>query len=246
MVHWFKKKKIKLEVFTNQQYAFDQFQPMLAKKFIPDWWKKLPASRTDAGLFTEGNNTIPVSSMKQCPAINEILKTGVIFPSWCELYFKVGEFGEIEQRVFPEHTALIPHDAQDWLFHKPEYSHVKVGSPWLIRETSGVDFMWIKPDWHTTDPLAYWGVPGIVEYKYQHAVLNNIMVKNGSEIKINAGDPWLQLIPLSDAEIEIDCQVVSSEEMSRLNTTNISAVGSYMKTIKNIKKQKERLDGKNN
>ena len=43
MVHWFKKKKIKLEVFTNQQYAFDQFQPMLAKKFIPDWWKKLPA-----------------------------------------------------------------------------------------------------------------------------------------------------------------------------------------------------------
>ena len=71
------------------------------------------------------------------------------------------------------------------------------------------------------------------------------MVKNGSEIKINAGDPWLQLIPLSDAEIEIDC-LVSSEEMSRLNTTNISAVGSYMKTIKNIKKQKERLDGKNN
>ena len=31
---------------------------------------------------------------------------------------------------------------------------------------------------------------------------------NGKEwiqIKINAGDPWLQLIPLSDAEIEIDC-----------------------------------------
>ena len=54
--------------------------------------------------------------MKQCPAINEILKTGVIFPSWCELHFKVGEFGEIEQRVFPEHTALIHHDAQDWLF----------------------------------------------------------------------------------------------------------------------------------
>ena len=34
MVHWFKKKKIKLEVFTTQ-YAFDQFPPMLAKKFIP-------------------------------------------------------------------------------------------------------------------------------------------------------------------------------------------------------------------
>jgi len=237
----FKKKKIVLDVFTNQQYCYDQFQPMLAKKFIPDWWKSLPASRTDGGLFTAQDNTVPVSSMKQCPAINEILKQGVIFPSWCELHFKVDNFGRIEQRVFPEHTALLPHDEQDWNFHKPDMAHVKIGSPWLIKESTGVKWMWIKPDWHTTNPLAYWGVPGIVEYKYQHAVLNNIMLPFGQELKINPGDPWLQLIPMSENPIEVRCHIVSGEEMSRLNTTNISAVGSYMKSVKNIKKQEERL-----
>ena len=74
--------KIILEVFTNQQYVMDQCQPTLAKNFIPERWKTLPASRTETNLYTDGS-PVPISSMKQCPAINEILKQGVIFPSWC-------------------------------------------------------------------------------------------------------------------------------------------------------------------
>jgi hypothetical protein len=74
--------KIVLEVYTNQQYVMDQCQPTLAKNFIPEWWKSLPAQRTHTNLHT-GGSPVPISSMKQCPAINEILKQGVIFPSWC-------------------------------------------------------------------------------------------------------------------------------------------------------------------
>ena len=65
--------KIVLNFYTNQQYVLDQCKPQLAKKWIPEWWKKLPASRTESDLHTEGS-PVPVSSMKQCPAINEILK----------------------------------------------------------------------------------------------------------------------------------------------------------------------------
>ena len=231
--------KIVLNFYTNQQYVLDQCKPQLAKKWIPEWWKKLPASRTETDLHTEGS-PVPVSSMKQCPAINEILKQGVIIPSWCELHLECGPNGQLNQRVFPEHTALLPHDEQDWNFHKPGYAHVKVGSPWLMKEETGVQFMWIKPEWHHKDPLAYWGVPGIIEYKYQHALLNNIMIPFNSRVKINTGDPWLQIIPLSDKPIEIKCHLVSAEEMSRLNTTNISSVGSYAKSIHNRKRQEER------
>ena len=231
--------KIVLNFYTNQQYVLDQCKPQLAKKWIPEWWKKLPASRTESNLHTEGS-PVPVSSMKQCPAINEILKQGVIIPSWCELHLSCNPDGQLNQRVFPEHTALLPHDEEDWNFHKPGYAHVKVGSPWLLKEETGVQFMWIKPEWHQKDPLAYWGVPGIIEYKYQHALLNNVMVAFGSNVKIMTGDPWLQIIPLSDKPIEIECHLVSSEEMSRLNTTNISSVGSYAKSIHNRKRQEER------
>ena len=236
--------KIVLEFYTNQQYVMDQCQPMLAKNFIPEWWKSLPSSRSETNLHTEGS-PVPISSMKQCAAINDILREGVIVPSWCELHLSCDPYGVLDQRVFPEHTALLPHDEQDWNFHKPNYSHVKIGSPWLVKEETGVKWVWTTPDWHQKDPLAYWGVPGIIEYKHQHAMLNNLMIPFKGKVKINTGDPWLQLVPMSDKPIEVKCQLVSDEEMNRLNTTNISAVGSYGKSIRNKKRQEGRLNENN-
>jgi hypothetical protein len=84
---------ITVDVYTNQQYAYDQCKPQLAKKYIPEWWKSLPASRPTHQEFYDD---LPISSMKQCPAINDILKAGIIFPSWCELHMRVGIGGEKE------------------------------------------------------------------------------------------------------------------------------------------------------
>lgn len=237
----FLSKSIKVDVYTNQQYAYDQCKPQLAKKYIPEWWKGLPASRPSHQAYY---NDLPISSMKQCPAINDILKTGIIFPSWCELHMRVNEHGEKEVRVFPDFIPAIPHDERDFDFHKPGLAHVKLGSPWFIKETTGVKWVWIKTDWHTKNPLAYWGVPGITEYKYQHSVLNNIMVPYNSEVKIQVGDPWLQLIPMSEKPIDLNVHLVDSETMNNLNTVNISSVGSYLKTIRNISKQRK-LDENN-
>ena len=47
--------KIVLNFYTNQQYVLDQCKPQLAKKWISEWWKKLPASRTETDLHTEGS-----------------------------------------------------------------------------------------------------------------------------------------------------------------------------------------------
>jgi len=68
------------------------------------------------------------------------------------------------------------------------------------------------------------------------------MIKHGTSCKISTGDPWLQLIPMSEKPIEVKCQLVSDAEMNRLNTTNISAVGSYGKSIRNKKRQEGRLN----
>ena len=58
--------------------------------------------------------------MKQCPAINDILKAGIIFPSWCELHMRVDNEGRKEARVFPETIPMLPHDERDFVFHKPK------------------------------------------------------------------------------------------------------------------------------
>jgi len=70
------------------------------------------------------------------------------------------------------------------------------------------------------------------------------MVPYNSEVKIQVGDPWLQLIPMSEKPIDLNVHLVDAETMNNLNTVNISSVGSYLKTIRNISKQRK-LDENN-
>ena len=40
-----KKNTIVVDVYTDRTEMFEAYQPMLARKFIPDWWKNLPQHR---------------------------------------------------------------------------------------------------------------------------------------------------------------------------------------------------------
>lgn len=240
---WKKNKTIVLHAYTDQQDQYDAYQPMLARKFIPDWWKKIPLHReTDM----PGYPKMPVATLRDCPAINGILKEGIIFPAWAEMHIKVDSGGNTFTHTVPDYIQTGSHDHRDWQFHKPNMQLIKFTSPWCLTEETGVNFVWIKPDWHHEDPLAYWGIPGIIEYKYQHACLNNIMVKMDTKLKIPAGLPWLQLIPMSDKPIELECHLVSSEKLNQLNSgVGHSISGGYLKRIQAIRKQQERLNENN-
>ena len=53
------------------------------------------------------------------------------------------------------------------MFNK--FIHGKIITPWMIKEKSGVKFMWTEPRWNT---VKYWDklnvVPGTVIYNTQH------------------------------------------------------------------------------
>ena len=152
--------------------------------------------------------------------------------------------GNKEIHMVPEYTQALQHDERDFGHHKPDMVHLKITSRWAFVEKTGVKFVWIKPDWHHKNPLAYWTVPGIIEYKYQHGVLHNLMIPYNTKLQIDTGTPWLQLIPLSEKPIEVKCHLVSTQELEQIMNANaqISTTGGYLKKIKDIRKQQERLD----
>ena len=232
---------IVLDVYTDRKEMFEGYQPMLARKFIPDWWKNLPQHREQD---MPGYPKMPVATLKGCPAINDILKTGIIFPSWCELHAKVDVGGNKDVHLVPNYVQIAEHDERDFTQHKPEMAHIKVTSPWAIVEKTGVKFIWMKPDWHQDKPLEYWTVPGIVDFKYQHASLLNMFVPYNTKLQINTGTPWLQLIPLSEKPVEVKCHLVSTQDLDQIMSANtfISITGGYLKKIRHIRKQQERLD----
>ena len=75
---WKKKNTIVVDVYTDRTEMFEAYQPMLARKFIPDWWKNLPQHR-EADM--PGYKGMPVATMKGCPAINGCSSRFPSFPA---------------------------------------------------------------------------------------------------------------------------------------------------------------------
>ena len=228
------KPTIEVECFTDQRVIYEAYGPELARDNMPDWWKSMPSTRkTDTPTYRGIDN----ATLKRCPHVNQMLTTGIIFPAWLQLHLKTFDQVDVcEVQTYPENVPLIPHDPQDYAHHKPGMFHGKVMSPWQIREKSGIDFIWTSPAWHQKDPLKYWTCPAITEFKYQHATIVNLMVPFNSEIKVEVGDPWLQLIPLSDKRIKLKTELVTTQELAKLNSL-MMGLGSYQKFVNRMKRK---------
>jgi len=229
-----KPSKITLDCFTDQRVIYDAYEPELAKDTMPEWWKKMASTRKFDSMTYQGLDN---ATLKRCPHVNELLTTGVMFPAWMQL--KIKTFDQPDQamiQTYPEGSPVIPHDPQDYAHHKPNMFHGKVMSPWQIRDTSGTKWLWTSPQWHMTNPIEYWTVPAISEFKYQHATIVNLMVPFNSELTIEPGDPWLHLVPLTEKRIELKTHLVSSEELNKMNSL-MMGVGSYARFINRMKKK---------
>ena len=231
---WKKPSTITLDCFTDQRVIHDAYEPVLAIDWMPDWSKKMPATRKfDSNTYQGLDN----ATLKRCPHVNQLLTTGVLFPAWMQLKIKTFDTTDHAMvQTYPENSPIIPHDPQDYAHHKPNMWHGKVMSPWQIQDKSGLDWIWTSPQWHQDNPLKYWTVPAITEFKYQHATIVNLMVPFNTELTIEPGDPWLHLIPLTDKRIKLNCHLVTTQELSKLNSL-MMGVGSYAKFIKRMKQK---------
>jgi hypothetical protein len=62
------------------------------------------------------------------------------------------------------------------------------------------------------------------------------MVPFNSEIKVEVGDPWLHLIPLSDKRIKLKTELVTTQELAKLNSL-MMGLGSYQKFVNRMKRK---------
>ena len=82
MFFFFKRKKIVVDCFTDNYSINELFPIQTANNFYPDWWKNLPKTY-DA--MNKWGLRVSQSTMKKCPAIIDLYKTGFIMPLWSDL-----------------------------------------------------------------------------------------------------------------------------------------------------------------
>jgi hypothetical protein len=238
---FFKKKKIQLKCFVNEQYVFDYFKVDYANKFVPTWWKDLPNS------YVGKNDFFPTTTMRSCVGFQKHYKKGIIIPLWSDLAIELDAIGNIDYRwQFSDGKSKIyshPQGERGSHLKDSEYVHLKITSPWLFSCDEDIDWVCIKPEWNFSTPEKIIMPPGTVDFKYQNATNINFFLKYTQEKQqfiIPAGTPMYHIIPLSEREVELSLHMVSNEEYQNIVSkhTRISFTNKYFK-IKNLLKNKQ-------
>lgn len=221
-----KKSKIVLDCFTHHPEVEKLFPILYAEECLPNFWKNLPT--------TVKHNGPSRGTMRTCPGVGTLFRTGFILQSW-EEYWIGGENGIL--KWFPEDDAEGHHPKQ-WGEYLKSYHHLKLNSPWKIKEKTGVNFMYTNVFWHD-DEFKPFVVNGIVDYKYQHTTSVNMLIPKSmfpKDLVIPAGKPLAQVIPLSDSEIQIKMHTVGYEKfMTEVGTVPFALNGQYFKRKKILK-----------
>ena len=219
MFFFFKKKKIVVDCFTADATVYNLWFPEPAVNYFPDWWKTLdPYTEivTKVGLQKIG-------TIKKCNGFIDLYKTGFILPLWSELVIKTDNLGQIFHEFSdPTHTAETHPQTQYNTREFDKYIHLKLLSPWLFKEKTGVQFSWTEPIWNNISKLTEKHIlPANVNYKYQHGTNVNILFpRRDKQIRLNAGDPLVHILPLTEHEIEIKTHLVTGEELHKLGWTS--------------------------
>jgi hypothetical protein len=212
---FFKKPKIVVDCFTDDNQIGELYPIQHINKFIPDWWKKLPNL---LNLLNENNVEIPVSTMKYCVGFNNTYSAGMVIPMWTD-FFISNSHDRQEYQFADRISELTQHDTAQWGDSFKNHFHVKLISPWVLKEKTGVNWVFTELFYNSNNSLdTHRIMPGIVEYKYQHVTHINMLIKksDGDRLNFSAGDPMVHLIPMSDKNIKIKTHIVSTDEHSKL------------------------------
>jgi hypothetical protein len=202
------KKNVVLNCYTSNKSAYDLFSINHSKNFIPEWWKRVPKA------YRYGDNFYDAPTIKSCPGFIELYKKGIMVPLWSDLEIQSNVDGYNYQFADQESSIEYNHpDAVGPIVNNMDVHSIKLTSPWLFECSHDVDWLFVSPMWNT-ETMEVLTVPGTV--KFHHAIRSNInlMIRKGLDhnISLSAGTPIVQMVPLTDRNIEVRSHYISRAE----------------------------------
>ena len=219
---FFKKKIIVVDCLTSSVTAHD-FHPIeKTSAFLPEYWKKLPAYNPVLAP-TGGNMYVDRSSLKRCPGFVSLYKQGAILPMWADMQIKT----TIDSYEYLAAYSIGQKGAEhhnEWQYGNTfaNYIHMKIISPWAIRQNRHCNFLMSPVIWNTVEHWSNFKIlPGVVDFEHQHSShINLFLEKNREKILISAGTPLYQIVPLTDNNVEFKTHLVDPAEINKLFARN--------------------------
>jgi hypothetical protein len=237
MLFWKKSPKVKVRCYSPWPQLIDLFPVEETKKFTPQWFKNVDPY--------VNYNRVSGPTIKVCPGFNDLYKRGFVVPLWEDYKIKWSNSGLMDV-VTPNNRKIElqdthPVEARGGAFKG--WTHVKLHNVWMFETDRVVPFMLIDTTWNREDHQNFIVPPGVVEFKYQHALNINMFLpplpfNQTKEIEIAAGTPMIQLVPLEPVDLEIECIPADDKKLDQLRLYRWTFNGVYLKTKKYLQRDK--------
>lgn len=210
----FKEKKIVLDCFTLDPFAYEYANISPAVKYYPEWWKDLPSSGADP-------------NMKSCLGFLNLYKNSFVVPMWGSLTINLSDAIHKTSRpeldyiigFAPGESPLAQHPKSQFKgFVGEDFIHVKAETPWMLKTNSDIKFMYMDPLWNRSNLADYSILPGIVDYHYQPTTSINMMFKLHDQprrVDFRPGDVMAMIVPITENGVEVKCHLVDEMELRR-------------------------------
>lgn len=239
MIFFFKNKLVNVDLFTSNPEAYEFGKIDYARKFIPEWWKKMPVISDDD--YTKKRN------MRYCAGFNDLYQRGFIVPAWSDVCVEVGAQGvDFGKYQYSDRTSNAEFHAQDQrgdFADYLQYMHLKLIPPWIVTCSEAVQFAAFGTQYNQEELRDYVVMTGLLDFKYQHSINVNMFFPKEKELKkvlIKHGTPLMHVIPLTERNVKINQHLVSDKELSLMVKHNnpITFQASYyrVKQLLNAKK----------
>jgi hypothetical protein len=215
---FFKNKKIIVDCFTQFETVFNFYKIDSASRFFP---KEIANIDREVEIIDRKTN-IPhkISTLKNCDALKSLFRNGVIIPFWTDLICKPESFLKKETNLCLMGSPFVaePHPKIQFPGVFESSIHLKLISPWKIREKTGAQFLFSSATWNLHKFVDKFVVlPGVVSYNYMTGTNINIFInKNSADFTIEAGQPLVHIYPLTESKIEYKMHLIDGREYEKI------------------------------
>lgn len=222
-----KRPSIVLDCFVSNPAIYEQYPVTLASELSPTWLKSLKPTITN---ISEHGVKHEQGTIKRCDGLIGLNKVGCFMPLWSDLIIETNEHGAYSYLYSSsENLPISCHGREQLGTHFDDLIHIKILSPWIFEEKSGVKFYFNQASWHWLyQSYKMHVLPAVIDFKNQSGThVNTFMPRANSRLELSAGQPLVHLIPLSDKRLVVKNHLISPEE-HRMKTLRFSYMSKFL------------------
>ena len=211
IMFWFKKKKIVVDCFVDNQFFVDNVPITPSIKVTPDWWKSIPSKMN---IEEESGVAIEVATIKRCIGFVDLFKKSFTLPLWSDLRIDNMQEG-LRWHFVDGDSRITSHNPGQWGHNFPDLRHIKIMCPWIVKEKTGCNFLYMQSTWSMleTESRGLIMPPGVVDFKHQHVLhVNTFLPAETKSYLFKVGTPLVYLIPLTENEVEFRSHCINVNE----------------------------------